>query len=257
MSPRTMGLAEALARDVAEATRTKGNRYFLGGAVRAIEGSDTHVAATVRGSQWYRVSLRRDGEAFSASCQCPYFMDRHDFCKHIWSVVLAADAEGLLIGDAPLTEDAFLEPDLGAEVTPAGAGAREPEPLPREPWQRFLQSVDQRASGQDRAATRYAQGEILYVIDRQATAADSVPTVQVQWRTRKRNGEWGKAQPAALGVSDVSQLPEEDDREIVALLLGATDAQALGLNYVSVGTRASFRISGPLIERLLPLIART
>ena len=30
-----MGLAEALARDVSERTRTRGNRYFLGGAVRA------------------------------------------------------------------------------------------------------------------------------------------------------------------------------------------------------------------------------
>ena len=36
-----MTLAEALAPDVAERTRIKGNRYFLGGAVRGIEGTDT------------------------------------------------------------------------------------------------------------------------------------------------------------------------------------------------------------------------
>ena len=47
--PMTPALAEALGRDVSERTRTK-NRYFLGGAVRAIEGSATHVLATVRGS---------------------------------------------------------------------------------------------------------------------------------------------------------------------------------------------------------------
>ena len=76
MNPSTMGLAEALARDVSERTRTRGTRYFLGGAVRAIEGSGSDVVATVRGSEWYRVRLSRDGDAFSASCQCPYFADR-------------------------------------------------------------------------------------------------------------------------------------------------------------------------------------
>ena len=105
MNSTTMGLAEALARDVSERTRTRGNRYFLGGAVRAIEGSGSEAVATVRGSEWYRVRLSRDGDAFLASCQCPYFADRQDFCKHIWAVVLAADAEGFLLDD-PLTDDA-------------------------------------------------------------------------------------------------------------------------------------------------------
>ena len=52
-----MTLAEALGRDVSERTRTS-NRYFLGGAVRAIEGSATHVLATVRGSELCRCSSR-------------------------------------------------------------------------------------------------------------------------------------------------------------------------------------------------------
>ena len=126
-----MTLAEALAPDVAERTRVKGNRYFLGGAVRGIEGTDTDVVATVRGSEWYSVHLHRDGDAFTATCQCPYFKDRLDFCKHVWAVVLAADAEGLLLGDTPLTPDAYLEirhdrdaPAGGSATRAARAGAR-------------------------------------------------------------------------------------------------------------------------------------
>src|SRR5512134_3513323 len=137
-----MGLAEALARDVPERTRIKGNRYFLGGAVRAIEGSDAHVTATVRGSEWYQVHLTRFGDEILASCGCPYFSDRNDFCKHIWAVILAADAEGYLIGDAPLTKDVYLESAY------TGGGRSEHEYLAqptgrsgavqREPWLQFL-----------------------------------------------------------------------------------------------------------------------
>src|SRR5262245_61823471 len=104
-----MGLAEALARDVSERTRTRGNRYFLGGAVRAIEGSGSEVVATVRGSEWYRVRLSREADAFLASCQCPYFAKFRECCKHVWAVIMAADAEGLLL-DEPITDDAYLEP---------------------------------------------------------------------------------------------------------------------------------------------------
>ncbi len=251
-----MGLAEALARDVSERTRTRGNRYFLGGAVRAIEGSGSEVVATVRGSEWYRVRLSRDGDTFFASCQCPYFADRQDFCKHIWAVVLAADAEGLLL-DEPITDEACLEPlpDAAAATRRTGPGASAP---PREAWQRFLQSVQERSGSPTLPyISRYSQGELLYVIDRQSARGELVPTVQVHWRTRKKNGEWGRPQPAALAIADLLHLADPDDREIVSLLLGATDPQAIGLQYVSVATRASFRITGPLIERVLPLIGRS
>ena len=186
-----MTLAEALAPDVADRTRVKGNRYFLGGAVRGIEGSDTDVVATVRGSEWYSVHLHRDGDAFTATCQCPYFQDRLDFCKHVWAVVLAADAEGLLLGDTPLTPDAYLEIRREREGPPAAAPLERREPA-RERWQQFLHSVQERASAQARPyASRYSQGEMLYVITRSSAQADVVPTVQVHYRTRKKNGEWG------------------------------------------------------------------
>ena len=252
-----MTLAEALAPDVSERTRVKGNRYFLGGAVRGIEGSDTDVVATVRGSEWYSVHLHRDGDAFTATCQCPYFQDRLDFCKHVWAVVLAADAEGLLLGDTPLTPDAYLEIRHDHEGPAAAAPLERREPA-RERWQQFLHSVQERASAQARPyASRYSQGEMLYVITQSSAQADVVPTVQVHYRIRKKNGEWGKPTPAALVPADIAHLPEEADRHILSLLLGAADPQALGLMYVNVATRASFRIIEPLLERVLPLIAQS
>jgi len=83
-----------------------------------------------------------------------------------------------------------------------------------------------------------------------------VPTVHVQSRTRKKNGEWGKAQPAALAAAEIDQLPEDVDRQILSLLLGASDPYAIG-SYPGVAARASFRLAGPLIERVLPLLAQS
>ena len=53
------------------------------------------------------------------------------------------------------------------------------------------------------ARHRDARGEILYVIDAEAITRDPVPVVQVQWRTRKKNGEWGKPQPAPVAIADI------------------------------------------------------
>jgi superfamily II DNA or RNA helicase len=255
-----MGLAEVLARDVPERTRVKGNRYFLGGAVRAIEGSDTHVTATVRGTEWYQVHLTRFGDEILASCGCPYFTDQADFCKHIWAVILAADAEGFLIGDAPLTRDVYLESAYGASASraePLITDERHHPPQVREPWQRFLHAVQQRVVESAPAlGGRYTNGQLLYVIDRALTSQDAVPAIQAQWRVRKKSGDWGKPQPAAMSPAEIEQLADEQDRQIMAVLLGASDPYGNPM-YTSVSQRASFRIAGPLLERVLPLMAQS
>ena len=83
-----------------------------------------------------------------------------------------------------------------------------------------------------------------------------MPTIQVQWRTRKKNGDWGKPKPAAFTAAETDQLPDETDRDILPLLLGASDPFALA-SYASVSARASFRLAGPLIDCVLPLLAQS
>ena len=267
-----MGLAGALARDVSERIRLKGNRYFLGGAVRAIEGSEAHVTATVRGSEWYQVHLTRSGDEILASCGCPFFSDRNEFCKHIWAVILAADAEGYLVGDAPVTQNLYLESaytDLGDDWdAPAGAGGlgygrivqppRGPRPPSLQPWQRFLQAVQERAVRESvDVGSRYSEGEIVYQLESgEIYELSPIPAIRVQRRVRKKNGAWGKPQPLAFTAAELEHLPESIDRQILSLLLGAVDQYAFG--YVpGVAARASFRLAGPLAERVLPLLAQS
>jgi len=108
--PDEFPLTRVLARDVPGGSRTKGRLYHLDGAVARLEGDAWHAKATVRGSHEYRVRIDRHEDAFEASCECPYFLDRADICKHIWATLLDAERRGLLLGDGTLGTDASLDP---------------------------------------------------------------------------------------------------------------------------------------------------
>src|SRR3954467_7972567 len=82
-------------------TRAKGANYFRSGSVIAIGGGEWSAHATVRGTRDYRIELRRESgtDRFTASCECPYYADRGEICKHIWAALLEADRIGLLEGE--------------------------------------------------------------------------------------------------------------------------------------------------------------
>ena len=252
---RRWPLPRLLAPFVTERTRAKGHSYLVTGTVSIVDASADFVSATVRGTRLYRVTLVREDAGYTGACECPFFVDRHDICKHIWAVVLAADAEGLVPADGP---DAWLDVSQGppGPAAPAAeASTGEPRRMP-DPWERFLDGVLQQvAAGESsRPLPRYANGELLYLIDRAATLQGHGVAVQVQWRQRKKNGEWGRPQPAAFEPAEIEQLPDSADREILATLIGASDPYA-GAYTNPVYARASFRLQGPITDRALWLLA--
>ncbi|HVJ26229.1 MAG TPA: DEAD/DEAH box helicase [Vicinamibacterales bacterium] len=251
---RRFPLPRVLAPFVTERTRAKGHSYFVTGTVSIMDASPDFVSAHVRGTRLYQVTLTREDAGYTGACECPFFIDRQDICKHIWAVVLAADAEGLIPADG---EDAWLDVSQSLEgVGRTAVGVGEPRRMP-DPWERFLDGVlQQAASGEAaRPLPRYTNGELLYVIDRAMTLQGHGVAVQVQWRQRKKNGEWGRPQPAAFEPSEIEQLPDAADREILATLVGASDPYATASFVNPVYARASFRLQGPITDRALWLLA--
>jgi superfamily II DNA or RNA helicase len=104
---------------------------------------------------------------------------------------------------------------------------------------------------------RAAGMQLLYVLDRESTLSGHGISMQLLGRTRKKNGEWGKPQPAAVSTLEVEHLPEPIDREILTLLLGASEPLHYDPYYSSNFVRATFKLIGPLVHRLLPLIAQS
>ena len=257
----------AISPSVSSGTRHKGLAYFAAGAVRSIEGTPWEVQATVRGTDDYRVAVTRHEDRFTASCTCPYFTDRDEICKHIWAVMLAAERRQLLGGDGlPLPGAFALNPDVDAldrepsTAAPSRAG-RVPPGMPPTPWARLLKSVQQSLATNERDTPqpRFTNGEILYALGSLGDTAPDTIGLSVQFRQRKKNGEWGKPRPVTLSFREIEQLTNPDDREILSLLMGAGDhwgyqSQSYDFTYQ---VRTAYRLSGLVASRVLPLAVST
>ena len=188
-------LTRILARRVPGGSRVKGRAYHLDGAVIRIDGTPWAVHAIVRGSRPYVVDIQRDAaDAFSASCDCPYFHDRFVICKHIWAALLEAERRGYLLGDGDLPETATISPLDRAdasdpEYATATEVARKKARGPR-PWEKFLEEFSRNLAEAETApaAPRFADAQIVYVIDRAATIAGDTLALDLQSRQRKKNG---------------------------------------------------------------------
>jgi superfamily II DNA or RNA helicase len=250
-------LTRVLARDVPGGSRTKGRLYHLDGAVTRLEGSAWTARATVRGSHEYRVTIDRRADAFEASCECAYFFDRRTICKHIWATLLEAERRGLLLGSGTLGADASLDArDPDADNDPEFAHPHPDAPhAPRAPraapaWERFLNEFSRHLTANARVARtpRFADAQLVYVIDRSGTLATGVVAIDLMTRTRRKTGEWGKPKPAQMSLQDLEEVRDPVDRDILPLLFGAVDTYG---SYTNFG-RTSFRLAGPLLDRVLP-----
>jgi superfamily II DNA or RNA helicase len=253
-----------LARQVPGGSRVKGRAYHLDGAVKKVAGTPWAVDAIVKGTRSYAVEIHRDERgAMTASCDCPYFHDRFVICKHIWAALLEAERRGHLLGAGDLPDDATFSPvdregvSDSEYATPAETARKKSRGA--RPWEKFLEEFSRNLAEAESAPAppRFADAQIVYVIDRAATIAGDTLALDLQSRQRKKNGEWGRPKPAPVGSSDLGRLPDAMDRQIVPLLLGASDPQITGYNYMGTFARASFRLGAPLVERTLPLVAQS
>src|SRR5262245_30629966 len=117
-----MTLSEALASQISHNARARGFAYFATGAVRSLTAESGVIEAAVRGTETYTVWLHADGARLRGSCTCAYFDDRFTMCKHIWAVILAAEAQSLpLLAPGVEPEEVEFEPE-----EPGGNSVDEP-----------------------------------------------------------------------------------------------------------------------------------
>ena len=182
--------------------------------------------------------------------------DRHDLCKHVWAVVLAADAEGYLIGDAPITEDAFLSPIIWR--------ARRPSRPARvaSPRRSKLGDVFSRTCRRAPPAMRPARHRGTH---RERFSTSSMPrrSPAIRCQSSRSNGA-----PVRKTASGESRNPlrwrsptfPACPTNTIARCWRNSSAHRTAIFSARRATntsRASFRLAGPLIGRVLPLIARS
>ncbi len=263
MSTSLTPLAESLAGEFPDALRQRGADYFRSGRVNIDSGSSQRVSASVRGTELYQVELARKRHVIRALCTCPYFFEAR-ICKHVWAVILAADAERLLHGDGGWVELESMDEEIDGNtqgrfeertVTPRGSA-------PARGWRRQLAIIDSSAPPSPREAWSDKR-ELLYVIDRTGTLGGVGLYLEIWHRERKLDGTWGKPKLRPLPHGLLLQLRDGDDRYILASLSGAEPDY---LTYAHGGHAASYyssspeirrRLVPPLLELLMPMLCRT
>ena len=284
-------LAERCLADVPSGDRSRGFDYHLRGRVRLGRPDSMGVQARVRGTLEYGVELDwRDAAngVLETACECPRFAD-YGSCKHVWAVVLAADAAGLagrVPGHGPLRavplaqsderfdedderfegDDGFVDDALADDGGELAAGRREREtsglPGPRlaskpSQWRRHFSALRQAAEQRSRPdPLAAADREVLYVVDLAATKARGQVVVGFYQRRRKRSGEWGKLKPLQVDSHLLGELPAGDDRSLLELLRAVPYLPWYGSSAIPDRISAATVLPG-LYEHLLPRLAAT
>jgi superfamily II DNA or RNA helicase len=257
-----MRLSQVLGEQIPDRSRTRGYAYFLSGAVRSLTAENGIVEATVRGSDTYTVWIETGTARLRASCTCPYFIDRFDICKHVWAVVLAAEAQSLpLVPPGVRFNDVDLEPlypdeDLDEDHDawrPTAPRRLAPTPMPA--WRATLDAIRSAAAPDPVPPRALAPKQLLYVVD--AAAASGAVVVEVMTRDRKANGEWGKPKPARVTSADIDAHPDLQERQLLQRLLGARPQLSYG-GWAGYGQELSrIELRGVLVSDLVPALCTT
>ena len=193
--------------------RERGARYHGEGRVRFVETELTGViAATVKGSAEYQVVIElRPQQRWRFVCTCPFAEDNYH-CKHMWAVLLAADARGLM-------------PDSGA-LQPQGN--RTPE------WKRRLHQLKDITPDSPEPPVWPENRRIVYYLDVDTLARIGEPIIEV--KTQSVRGAGSGREPFVFTLEAWLNAADARDREIAHLLHGARPLHEYGGGYSSSHT---------------------
>jgi superfamily II DNA or RNA helicase len=189
--------------------RTRGDRYFDEERVEHLRReADGCVAASVRGTDPYEVRLliNPDGE-LGFDCECAYFAQNLDVCKHVWATLRAAD-RALFVR---LDEIVYLNAMFDDQELPPRESNLVPFPrrtASRPDWHHRLERLPAALPAPA------PDGEILYALD-----AASPSGIQIRSLIRKPRKTGGFLKPKTFAPShaEIARL-DAADREILGLM---------------------------------------
>jgi hypothetical protein len=270
-----MYLQGQLSKSFPTKIRQRGETIDQQGQVTRISGNQFKVSADVQGSVLYSIELSRQGDEVHVSCDCPYFASDGP-CKHIWATVLAADRKSYLRGKlgggtVRLVEDLDNIDDVSdldiddddIDVAPASpvyssrlrAPARPLLPPPPKPptWRDHLQKLNTATAHRPRSQWDTSR-EIYYVADVTSAIHKQALCLRLEYREQTKGGKWSKLKPLRISTSEVRELPNALDREILTTLTGASDFAYV---YMEESISSEHYLKHAAAEILMPRICAT
>jgi len=239
-----MSQLDQLGRHIGQKIKERGREYFENRFVRIVYEDPEFISAQVRGSRIYDVDLERDNISLLYSCDCPFFEDNFNVCKHIWATLLEMEKQGLLEAwkhDFPNELiPAYLNPHQEANLNFRNSDFEDPlyiddiynidaakpfkpghtETSQQSNWQRLLGKLNQAKEKTPDKQSWQNEREIIYIFEFPRQDSRYGPTIQLNTREPKKTGGWKKEKPLSFTHEMLSTIPDPADREILHRLVG-------------------------------------
>ena len=250
-------LPAVLAKGFSASSRDRGEKYFMGKRVKIRVGSPTEVGAQVQGSELYNVSLKWSNGKLAVRCDCPFFEEHGNLCKHIWATILEAEEQGHLY---EVTRGPSESESSGATTTMGGGSGlsapleidksdrvekfdrfeqlrqihqvtRISPPVRLPAWKEQLSRIAETAAPiQTSAPTWPARSELVYILDVPRSSATGALALGIASRGRNKEGGLRNIpKPCSMSHSRIPALPLQEDREILTLLIGAVPISPMAI----------------------------
>ena len=265
-----MSLTEKFADEFSSAAREEGRQLVAGGKVRVESRAADWLQLAVAGAHPYDVVIGREKGVVRYGCECPYYYSTGDPCKHVWAALLFAESSGFIeqwfttreLELLPDDEELELELDTPPASRVLSQSVRGPlrKRKGKQPgWKQSLALLRQQMTVRDGSRSIWPPGrELLYVIDAPTTLEGTGLVVEINYRERKKDGQWAKPKKQAIRGEDVAGLPDALDREVLSLMIGARSARDSYSSYYysSYDYYGSSSSSFRLGEAMLPAMVR-
>ena len=261
-----------LQRLVSPKIQNRGRDYFQRDTVEILFADPDFVSARVSGTLDYEVDLERDNETLVYSCDCPFFEDHLEVCKHIWATLLKLEKDGhlnqwpdsfpakLAASTGMDDEDDDLE-DIDFEDIPddprtgfRSVASRHLSVSPARSWQNLLGRIKQPPDLYVHIPSWPTGREILYVIETTRRSDGTGLVIQIDCREPKKAGGWKKPKPLSISHDMLLHLPDPADREILTRLVGV---QRETWYYGAYESIYRFEPADFELDKLLPVISET
>ena len=210
--------------------RIAGLELYRQGLLRGLSGDAFSAEAEVLGSYHDEFEITREGEGVSGFCTCPTWEDR-GVCKHLWALLLAAEAKGYLIGDGKRQAgwlywaDALDNLEIGMlEPEPAQQPRQVKRPPPK--WKQLVEETRLGSTLYSCEPKWKAGTEVFYLID--VAGQRFVEHLHLAFGIREplKNGGFGKLKSMGISRTALAGAFGDQDREILSLLGGAGSASS-------------------------------
>ena len=154
-------------------------------------------------------------------------------------------------------DEFLLDDEHLPALIPTSHPGRRPGPSAPSSWSERLAALNRAMQGPAGGEPWPPEHHLVYVIDVIATMEGYGLVLEVLSRQRKQDGSWRDPRSAKIQSSQLATLPDEADRRILSLLMGAKDAYGL-YGYPPYGQSPhTYRLSSTQQDTLLPMVCAT